>query len=110
MLAFPALPGIAETMGGKIDPLGSCTAFLSKICALRNDASMPIAGLRLVTALRRGAEQPFAAICVAGQGSAGRHDHAALLRGKTRRMRQRQFFTQKSRPAWVQRGKALCTL
>ena len=93
MLAFPALPGIAETMGGKIDPLGSCTAFLSKICALRNDASMPIAGLRQVTALRRGAEQPFATIRVGrsgrlrhraweGQGSAGRHERAALLRGK----------------------------
>ena len=54
---------------------------------------MPIAGLRQVTALRRGAEQPFATIRVGrsgrlrhraweGQGSAGRHERAALLRGK----------------------------
>ena len=45
-----------------------------------------------------------------GRGRAARG--APRMRGsaarKTCRMRQRQFFTQKSRPAWMQRGKALC--
>lgn len=79
---------------------------------------MPIAGLRQVTALRRGAEQPFAAICVGrsgrlrhraweGQGSAGRHERAALLRGKRAGCGNPIFYAKKP-PAWMQRGKVLC--
>jgi len=69
-------------MGGKIDPLGSCAAFLSKICALRNDASMPMAGRRQDTALGAGWSSLWGQYTWEGQGSAECHDRAALLREK----------------------------
>lgn len=79
MLTFPALPGTAETTGGKIDPSGLAQICKQDLC-LGGCRSYARSGPRQVKALRRDAQRLWAATRAGEPDSALRYHSIATLR------------------------------